>query len=59
MKTKEEIVANWLPATDEKLENFGSHILLTNFSNYLTYFAEMAQHDDRRCRKTYAMCYSG
>lgn len=41
MKTKEEIVANWLPRyTGEKLENFGSHILLTNFSNYLTSFAE-------------------
>ncbi|SHM02715.1 AMP nucleosidase [Chitinophaga jiangningensis] len=41
MKTKEEIVANWLPRyTGEKLENFGTHILLTNFSNYLTMFAE-------------------
>ena len=41
MKTKEEIVANWLPRyTGEKLENFGSHILLTNFSNYVTSFAE-------------------
>ena len=41
MKTKEEIVANWLPRyTGEKLENFGSHILLTNFSNYVTMFAQ-------------------
>lgn len=41
MKTKEEIVANWLPRyTGEKLEHFGSHILLTNFSNYVTMFAE-------------------
>jgi AMP nucleosidase len=41
MKTKEEIVANWLPRyTGEKLTKFGSHILLTNFSNYLTSFAE-------------------
>ena len=41
MKTKEEIVANWLPRyTGEKLSNFGSHILLTNFSNYVTMFAE-------------------
>ncbi|ATL47375.1 AMP nucleosidase [Chitinophaga caeni] len=41
MKTKAEIVANWLPRyTGEKLENFGSHILLTNFTNYLTLFAE-------------------
>jgi AMP nucleosidase len=44
MKTKEEIVANWLPRyTGEKLENFGSHILLTNFSNYVTMFAK--QHN--------------
>ncbi|CAL1520389.1 AMP nucleosidase [Chitinophaga sp. MM2321] len=41
MKTKEEIVANWLPRyTGEKLNQFGSHILLTNFSNYVTMFAE-------------------
>ncbi|RAI99864.1 AMP nucleosidase [Chitinophaga skermanii] len=41
MKTKEEIVANWLPRyTGEKLESFGSHILLTNFSNYVELFAE-------------------
>ncbi len=40
MKTKEEIVTNWLPRyTGEKLENFGKYILLTNFSNYLTMFA--------------------
>ncbi|GAA0538559.1 AMP nucleosidase [Chitinophaga japonensis] len=42
MKTKEEIVANWLPRyTGEKLENFGSHILLTNFSSYLNAFATL------------------
>lgn len=41
MKTKEEIVNNWLPRyTGEKLENFGKYILLTNFSNYITLFAE-------------------
>ncbi|MES1215820.1 MAG: AMP nucleosidase [Bacteroidota bacterium] len=41
MKTKEEIVQNWLPRyTGEKLENFGKYILLTNFSNYLEMFAE-------------------
>ncbi|MDB5191167.1 MAG: nucleosidase [Segetibacter sp.] len=41
MKTKEEIVKNWLPRyTGEKLENFGKYILLTNFSNYVTMFAE-------------------
>src|ERR1700730_9011725 len=42
MKTKEEIVSNWLPRyTGEKLENFGSYILLTNFSHYVQLFADM------------------
>ena len=41
MKTKEEIVNNWLPRyTGEKLENFGKYILLTNFSNYVSMFAQ-------------------
>ena len=42
MKTKKEIVDNWLPRyTGEKLENFGEHILLCNFQDYVTRFAEM------------------
>ena len=41
MKSKEEIVENWLPRyTGEKLSNFGEYILLTNFSNYVYKFAE-------------------
>jgi AMP nucleosidase len=41
MKSKEEIVRNWLPRyTGERLENFGKYILLTNFSNYVRFFAE-------------------
>ena len=41
MKTKEEIVENWLPRyTGEKLSGFGEYILLTNFSNYVNLFAE-------------------
>ncbi len=40
MKTKEQIVRNWLPRyTGEKLENFGQYILLTNFSHYVDMFA--------------------
>src|SRR5476651_1865057 len=40
MKTKEEIVKNWLPRyTGEDLKNFGEYILLTNFSNYVDMFA--------------------
>jgi AMP nucleosidase len=41
MKTKKEIVENWLPRyTGEKLDNFGDYILLTNFDNYVSLFAE-------------------
>lgn len=41
MKTKEEIVNNWLPRyTGQKIEDFGAYILLTNFSNYVEKFAE-------------------
>jgi AMP nucleosidase len=41
MKTKEEIVQNWLPRyTGETLENFGEYILLTNFSNYVRLFSD-------------------
>ena len=42
MKTKEEIVQNWLPRyTGTSLEDFGNCILLTNFNNYLELFAGM------------------
>jgi AMP nucleosidase len=42
MKTKQEIVANWLPRyTGMQLKDFGKYILLCNFSNYLQMFAEM------------------
>ncbi len=41
MKTKEEIVNNWLPRyTGVELENFGKTILLTNFDNYVELFAQ-------------------
>ena len=40
MKSKEEIVQNWLPRyTGATLESFGEYILLTNFSNYVKMFA--------------------
>ncbi len=42
MKTKQEIVDNWLPRyTGEKLEHFGEYILLCNFHNYVDKFAAM------------------
>lgn len=41
MKTKEEIVNNWLPRyTGQRLEDFAPYILLTNFGNYVELFAE-------------------
>jgi AMP nucleosidase len=41
MKTKDEIVANWLPRyTGTALEGFGQYILLVNFSNYVRMFAD-------------------
>ena len=46
MKTKDEIVSNWLPRyTGQPLEKFGEYILLTNFSNYVKLFAEWHQTD--------------
>jgi AMP nucleosidase len=42
VKTKEEIVNNWLPRyTGIPPEEFGKYILLVNFSNYVHMFAEM------------------
>ncbi|HKK69096.1 MAG TPA: AMP nucleosidase [Bacteroidales bacterium] len=41
MKTKHEIVYNWLPRyTGMALDKFGDHILLTNFQHYVDLFAE-------------------
>lgn len=41
MTTKQDIVKNWLPRyTGTTLEKFGKYILLTNFQNYVTLFAE-------------------
>jgi AMP nucleosidase len=41
MKTKQEIVQNWLPRyTGQPLDKFGQYILLTNFDNYVNMFAE-------------------
>jgi AMP nucleosidase len=42
MKTKQEIVENWLPRyTGNSLENFGKYILLTNFHTYLELFCDI------------------
>jgi AMP nucleosidase len=42
MKNKNEIVSNWLPRyTGVALEDFGQHVLLTNFGGYLDVFAKL------------------
>jgi AMP nucleosidase len=42
MKTKEEIVNNWLPRyTGVPLNEFGKYIILVNFSNYVHMFAKL------------------
>ena len=44
MKTKKEIVENWLPRyTKRSLKDFTNYILLTNFSKYVEIFAEHYQ----------------
>lgn len=41
LKTKEEIVANWLPRyTGRPLDEFGKYIILTNFSKYIQLFSQ-------------------
>jgi AMP nucleosidase len=41
MKSKEDIVRNWLPRyTGMALDEFGEYILLTNFINYVSMFSE-------------------
>lgn len=42
MKTKRDIVAEWLPRyTGQRLEEFGSYVLLTNFIGYLETFCRL------------------
>ena len=42
MRDKQDIVSNWLPRyTGVALEDFGQHILLTNFGGYLHTFARL------------------
>lgn len=41
MRTKQEIIENWLPRyTKRKIEDFDQYILLTNFNRYLEIFAQ-------------------
>lgn len=42
MKTKQDIVENWLPRyTGQSLDEFGEYIILTNFDNYVNMFAQL------------------
>lgn len=44
LETRRDIVENWLPRyTGVPLDEFGDHILLTNFSRYVNLFAEWHQ----------------
>ena len=44
MKTKQEIVENWLPRyTGTPLKDFGAYIILVNFSHYVDLFAKRMQ----------------
>lgn len=44
MVTKHDIVSDWLPRyTGQELRNFGEYILLCNFDNYVSLFANMHQ----------------
>jgi AMP nucleosidase len=46
MKTKLEIARNWLPRyTGSQIDQFGDYILLTNFHDYVTRFAEQFKCD--------------
>jgi len=43
MKTKKEIIENWLPRyTGMPLKEFGKYILLTNFNGYLNIFSKIS-----------------
>ena len=48
MKTKKNIVENWLPRyTGLRLEEFGEYIILSNFKNYVKDFANIMNTDIR------------
>ncbi|RYE32907.1 MAG: AMP nucleosidase [Sphingobacteriaceae bacterium] len=45
LKTKEAIVANWLPRyTGRPLDDFKEYVILTNFSKYIQLFSEWHNH---------------
>ncbi len=57
MKSKKEIVDNWLPRyTSVPLEDFGEYFLLTNFQHYVELFAEMHGAEIRGLEKPMPSC---
>jgi len=57
MKTKEEIVENWLTRyTGVALEEFGSYILLTNFQHYVDLFSQRTGAPVRGRDKSMSSC---
>lgn len=60
MRTKQEIVANWLPRyTGTQLNEFGEYILLTNFSDYLDTFARINKVEIRGSGRAMPSATSG
>ena len=57
MKTKKEIVENWLPRyTGQTLEEFGEYILLTNFKQYLETFSSLTKAEIKGIGKAMPSC---
>ena len=53
MKEKKDIVENWLPRyTGTPLAEFGEYVLLTNFDNYVEWFATAARRFGKGRRST-------
>lgn len=60
MKSKQEIINNWLPRyTGKELNSFGKYILLTNFQNYVEIFAELTKAEIEGLDKAMPSATSG
>lgn len=57
MKTKLDIAKNWLPRyTGMQIDEFGDYMLLTNFGNYVTKFAEQFDCEVKGKDRTMQAC---
>ncbi len=60
MKTKQEIVENWLPRyTATALEEFGEYILLTNFGDYVRRFSQRFGQPIKGLDRSMQTCSNG